>query len=726
MTRWYAAAELAGLPGMPATKSAVIRRAKAQQWTVRTVAKRGGETQEFSLASLPPETQRALSADLPQSDPARLGAVEGAKLQLKTQLDSTARQTRRLDSLKSAAGLPATEQQRIDARLAILRALDVYRTTHQLTQQAAEHEFADAFSHGRIAIDGTVHRIQPAVSARTLQRWRLAIKEHGISALANSFGSHRKGSGKIDRQPEVHDLLIGALVKFPHARASHLIQILQARLGATCELPSERSLARWLARYRREHAQTLCAIANPDAWKNKYMVAFGSASDGIERLNQRWELDSTPADVMLTDGRHSIIGVIDVYARRPVLLVSKTSKATAVGLATRKALLEFGVPEKAKTDNGSDYTSHYFTRVLRSLDVTHELCKPFAGWEKPYIERFFGTYTRDLAELLDGFIGHNVAERRAIESRKSFAERLMTRDEVVEISLSSAELQKFCDDWIEHIYMHRAHEGLGGKTPWQMVAEWDQPVRRIEDARALDILLAEAPDNHGRRTVQKKGIAVDGAFFVAPELEAFVGQQVLVRFDPQDLGRIYVFGGPDLQFVCVAECPARTGIDRQEVAARAREIQKSRVQTERAALKAAAKKLKTDDLVGEIIRDQAIKNGKLKLFPQRGETHTSDGLRAAADALAARDAPRLTTGDVMPAEEFREKRAALETARETPAQPIFDTPFQRAYWLHQQAATRELTAEESEYLADFRRKNPRSHADIVSMLRERAGNNAGA
>ncbi len=36
--------------------------------------------------------------------------------------------------------------------------------------------------------------------------------------------------------------------------------------------------------------------------------------------------DSTPADVMLKDGRHSIIGVIDLYSRRVKLHVSKTSQ----------------------------------------------------------------------------------------------------------------------------------------------------------------------------------------------------------------------------------------------------------------------------------------------------------------------------------------------------------------------------------------------------------------
>lgn len=721
MTEWFTAAALAGLPDLPTAKRSVQRRADREQWTRRAIGSNGGRTYEYHIGSLPAAAQAALRDRITAaSAAARAGAEEGAKLLLREKLSGSALRARRLDALKAAGALPAGAQQRINAKLAILRALDAYRRAEHMPLLRAEHEFATLYNAQAGALDDDVRRLQPAISARSLQRWRLTIRQDGITALAGAYGAHRKGAGKIDAQPEVRELIIAVLSKKPHARATHIMQILQARLGERAALPSTRSLERWLTRFKKDNAQTLTALANPDEWKNKYMVSHGSMSEGIVRFNQRWELDSTPADVMLTDGRHSIIGAIDVYSRRLKLLVSKTSKATAIATLVRHALLDWGVPEEAKTDNGSDYTSHHLTRVFCSLDIHQSLCAPFAAWEKPHIERAFGTFTRDLVELLDGFIGHNVAERKAIESRKSFAERLMTRGEVVDVSLSAAEFQKFCDDWCDTIYMHRSHDGLGGKSPFDVLAAWNEPVTRIEDERALDILLAEAPGN-GLRTAQKNGIAIDNAWFIAPELEAFVGQQVQVRFDPVDLGRIYVFGGPDLQFACIAECPERTGINRQELAARARELQKKRVQEERAALRAAGKKLKTDDLVDEIIRDRAMRAGKLKVFPKRTDAHDSAGLRAASDAVAALDAPRFDTGDVMSSEEFQVKRAALEAARQQPAQPIFETPFQRAYWLNEQALKRELTPEEIDYLAQFRKQNPRGFADIQALIAGRSG-----
>ncbi len=77
MTReWYTAVELSELPGMPDTKSGVIRRAKRDDWESRPRKARGGG-REYHITSLPLETQAAClvgqSPDAPVSsgNPAR-------------------------------------------------------------------------------------------------------------------------------------------------------------------------------------------------------------------------------------------------------------------------------------------------------------------------------------------------------------------------------------------------------------------------------------------------------------------------------------------------------------------------------------------------------------------------------------------------------------------------------------------------------------------------------
>ena len=751
---WYGASDIAGLPGMPGTERGVRARADRENWNRRTREARGGGY-EYALASLPatarealmnsatthsvaspenpattsspPPSSRDLGSAVASAAPfyssahAKAGMHEGAKLALRETINDEALHGRRLESLAQSITLDTQAQARIDAKLAILRALEEFRAAHRLTQERAEHAFAHTYNEGGIDLPAA-RAIVARLGARTLRAWRGELKRDGLTRLAGAYGN-RKGTSKIDTQPAVRDYVLGVLVAKPHARASYLLEGMRARFAdSAIALPSLRSLERWMADWKRANAQTFAYVSNPDAWRNQYMVAHGSRSADVLRLNQRWELDSTPADVMLTDGRHAIIGVIDVYTRRAKLLVAKTSKGAAIATLVRHALLDWGVPEEAKTDNGQDYTGRHLTRVFGALDIQQTLCPPFSPDHKPHIESFFRTFSHDLVELLDGFIGHNVAERKAIEARRSFAARLMESDGAIDIKLSAVEFQNFCDRWCEDVYQHRQHSDLG-KSPFEMASTWREPVRRVTNERALDILLAEAPDNHGMRTVQKKGIAINGAWFIAPELEAHVGQQVQVRHDAldHDFGRVYVFGGPDLQFVCIAECPERTGVDQREVAIRAKQIQKKRLQDERRALKAVARSVNADEIVNDILRERAIESGKLALFPARHEVHESAGLTAAADAAAALDRPARTTADLMPAAEFAAARARIEAQSAQPVQPIFNTPFDRAYWLAEQARLRDLSMEEREYLHRFRNENKRSAHRLDQLLEARYG-----
>ena len=423
------------------------------------------------------------------------------------------------------------------------------------------------------------------------------------------------------------------------------------------------------------------------------------------------------------------LGGIDVYSRRARILVARTSKAVAVAALNRAMLLDFGVPEEIKTDNGTDYKSKHVTRVVASLGIKQTFCPPFQPWHKPHIERFFGTFTRDLVELLGNFIGHDVAERQAIRDRQSFAERLMTRGEAVEISMNAAEFQRFCDAWTDTVYAHNAHDGLDGRTPFEIAAAWPHPVRRIEDERALDILLAPAAGDDGWRVVQKRGLLIDGAWFIAPELEAFVGERVQCLLH-QDLGRVVVNGGADLRFVCIAQCPERTGIDRAEVAAHARKRQQARVQEDRRRLKGVARAARTEDLVTEILVDRAQLAGKLALLPRPSEAHTSAGLSAAADAAAALARPARSTAELMSDEDFRRARERIERSeipagaanelaiRREVAQPIFENKYQRVMWLARQMKVRELTTEEREYLADYKREQPASYRGLLELVNE--------
>ncbi len=261
-----------------------------------------------------------------------------------------------------------------------------------------------------------------AVGTRSLRRWRLACRgiapEARLAALTDRPGRGRCGPLTGGQMRDCVKALIYA--HGPHLTASHAVRVLQARHG---EAPSLRAVQRWLRRWRAENAQTLAAVTDPDGHRSLYAPAFGKWTGSIAEPNALWELDSTKADVVCTDGRMAIVGALDVWSRRGRLLVVPVSRATAICALLRRCLIDWGVPRAVRTDGGKDYVSTHLRRVLQDLGIAHDICPPYTPEAKPHIERWLGTVARDLFAFLPGFIGHSVADRKRIEAHKSMAER---------------------------------------------------------------------------------------------------------------------------------------------------------------------------------------------------------------------------------------------------------------------------------------------------------------
>ncbi|MDT8422093.1 MAG: DNA-binding protein [Desulfuromonadales bacterium] len=451
----YTAKELAdlSLPGLPASERGIQIKAKREDWEGRK--REGTKATEYPLSALPKETRLALAAGTPApviSDCETGGQQSGRKLANVANLDQARTRRATETRLKKNICFNPKEQRREEARRLILADWENYHQVSGEPINASMQAYSALYNlHQRTGM-GEAYALVKKISARTLHHWRRQIKERG-SLMAN-YGTN-KGRNKIDSQPQIRDFVLAMLTAYPHASAVQVSRALEARYGAdsTVSLPSQGRVSVWLDNWKKANRQLFAAITNPDAWKDNYLTAFGSASEGITALNQLWEFDGTPADVMFIDGRHVLTGAIDVYSRRPKILVSPTAKATAVVSLLRSCLLDWGLPSHpvqltAKTDNGSDYTAHHITRAMESLDINHALCPPFSPWNKPHIERFFRTFSHDLVELLPGYIGHNVVDRKAIEARKAFSERLFKKDQVIELNMTAADFQTFADEWI--------------------------------------------------------------------------------------------------------------------------------------------------------------------------------------------------------------------------------------------------------------------------------------
>lgn len=654
MREWFTAAQLAAalLPQIPTVKANVLARAARESWQSRPRIGRGGG-REYHVSSLP-EAARLELARRTLAESAAVASTFEGRAALAT-------------ASGALAGLSGKQRSRAEVRLALVNLFEQWRAASGLSLRLALRVFAQAWSAGDVAGPDWLRAELPSVASSSLWNWRVAIRSGAAATLAGQYRGRRE-QGLIDGDPELRDFVVALILDRPHVNALHVTKALAARFPGR-PIPTMRRLRAWIARWRAENGRAFALASNPDAAKSRLKPAFGSAAESIVRINQVWETDATPADVICTDGRHTVVGIVDVATRRARVLVTKTSKAVSVTALLKRCIVEWGVPETLKSDNGKDFTARHVTAALAALQIRHKLCPPFTPEGKPHIERFFGTMTRELFELLPGFAGHDVAQRQAIRARSSFAKRLGEGDgQAFSVALTAAELQQACDAWTVADYERRRHDSLAG-SPFEIAAMLAGGARRIADERALDVLLAPAPDG-GWRVVGKKGIRVDRFVYIAPALAGLVGARVQVRLDVGDLGRVVVYDAAGA-FVCVAEDPAVTGTDRQEIAARTSAAHRAIDAGLRAEAKRLKRAVRPDTIAAEILAASRRAAEKIVAFPARAETVTTPALDAAGDAARALDdpaaaAPRPSYEELTPDER---RPGTAEIVALTPAEP---------------------------------------------------------
>jgi transposase InsO family protein len=651
------------------TERSVQRRALRESWLSRPRQGRGGGN-EWLLESMPESTRQAIAAAIAS----RVAQAEAKKYPAITP---------KLFTVNTAREIPEHKRERAAARAFVVNMARGFRQAGGNPRTAAYEVFCHEYNRGAVEAPEWVRALLPSVCRKSVTNWEDALDKKGLLGISGRQGQHRIGTGIIDSTPGMADVVIAHIIKFYDVTAEEALDALKVT-HKDQPLPSLRSLQRWMKHYRQANERTILKTQNPDAFRSRHQVAFGNRSAEILRLNQLWELDSSPADVQLKDGkRYSLVGGIDVCSRRARLKLARTSNAQAVCSLLRRMFIDFGIPEGVKEDNGAEYRNDRVITALCDLRIAIEFCTPFTPEEKPHIERFFGTFQRHL-KTHPGFIGHSVADRKAIESRKSFAERISRKqgrkqgktDEkpLWELPYTPEEFQRLCDHFCENKYGERKHSSLG-MSPNEaaaLMAAKTSP-RFITDERALDILLLPAPGNDGIRHVGKDGIRVDKGTYIAPELGGIVGDDVQVRLDEDDAGYIYVF---DLNgmFVCRAEDPELTGVSRRDIALAAKRFQRTVENQKAKEAKRLVAKTKPQELIPQIIRMQAQEAAEnraereLRFGAEPSREFSTPALEQAALAAASRELAKpapMTAQEEAARAEFEARYASPKTQPET-------------------------------------------------------------
>ena len=413
---------------------------------------------------------------------------------------------------------------------------------------------------------------------RWLERVR-QCEEKGEVALEHLLDTRGKSNNNRSYTDAQYDFMTRLFLENPDRSLTKIHLYIEEEFGKGCL--SYATVARMIKRYKEENILVATLAESPQAANNKLRPAPGNASEEATYNNALWEMDGTPVDVMCSDGiRYQLSAAIDVYSRRAIVVVVPTANTTSLAKVFKKGIAKLGVPEKVKLDNGKEYRSLSFEYTCARLKIEQQFTMPYSGWQKPHVERFFGTLTRDLFEELPGYIGHSVADRQRIADRETYEKKLQAKERAREVlkggnaaakklakkqkemdayiptTLTRDALESYIDKWIKR-YESRRHKGIH-QTPLEKWNECAIPTQTISDERVLDVLVGLSE----KKRITKKGVTWKKIGYWNDLFYDRVGESVWMLSD-DELGFLYIYD-LEMNFLCRAESAEHIGKSRAE------------------------------------------------------------------------------------------------------------------------------------------------------------------
>ncbi|WP_375462633.1 Mu transposase C-terminal domain-containing protein [uncultured Methylobacterium sp.] len=272
------------------------------------------------------------------------------------------------------------------------------------------------------------------------------------------------------------------------------------------------------------------------------------------RVNERWELDSSPLDILVIDagtgallGRPVITAVIDCATRLIIgWRISFEGESTLqIMLTLRHAIAPKlpiagvknpnpgrGKPSGIWVDNGKAHRSNAMTEAGRQLGFEVFWLPPKRPRLRGKIERWLRTLGVSLIHNLQGTTKSNPKAREHYDAEK---DAVFTLEEITWL----------ISYWINDVYNQREHRATRRSLVglWRELAEELAP-SLLSNVADLDILLTKVED----RKVTRKGIEWNGLLYNSPLLALlrnrpdFDPEQIQIRADENDISHLRVLG----------------------------------------------------------------------------------------------------------------------------------------------------------------------------------------
>ena len=364
-------------------------------------------------------------------------------------------------------------------------------------------------------------------SLRTLRRWVQRYQTEGLAGLVRQRRTDRGGRRRLPT--ELRQCVEGLALQTPPLSVAVIHRKVCALAHQQAIRPPSYSLVYDVVR-RLPTALTTLAHQGAKAYHQRFDLLHRREA---EAPNAIWQADHCLLDILLVrDGQAPakpwLTVILDDYSRALAgyFLTFDAPSALHTSLALRQAIWRkdvpqwqvCGIPQVLYTDGGSDFTSQHLEQVSVDLHMrlTHSL--PGQPRGRGRIERFFKTVQQMLLCELPGYAPPQGPVRGAPQ-----------------LTLGDLDT-RFCT-FILDVYHARPHSEthVPPQQRWEAGGFLPQMPDSLEQ---LDLLLLTVAKP---RTVRRDGIRFMGQRYLDPTLAAYVGESVILRYDPRDVAEVRVF-----------------------------------------------------------------------------------------------------------------------------------------------------------------------------------------
>lgn len=377
------------------------------------------------------------------------------------------------------------------------------------------------------------------IPVRTAWSWVNRYRKEGLPGLARQV---RRDKDQRQISSQLEHAIEGLALKKPRLSIASIQREVSAIAKKLGEHPPSYDVVYSIVRCL-EPALVTLAHEGAKNYSDMYDLIHRTEA---ETPNAIWQVDHTQLDILINDNGQAkkpwLTIVLDDYSRAVAgyFLTFSAPSAIQTAPALRQAIWRksepgwhvCGIPEILYTDHGSDFTSKHIEQVAAELKIRLVFSAVGRPRGRGKIERFFKSLSQILLPGLPGFYPYGDKPKAV---------------------LTLTELGKELERYIIHTYHGTPHRTTG-QAPQE---RWDAGgflPQMPESLAQLDLLLLTVPKS---RQVRQDGIHFSGMRYIDPTLAAYVGEKVVLRYDPRDMAEVRVFYND--RFLCRAICQELAG-----------------------------------------------------------------------------------------------------------------------------------------------------------------------